>query len=63
MCIPPAGQNPHPYFTALRDLAAQLSLPHISMGMSADFEEAIACGATEVRLGTALFGERKAVQP
>ncbi len=59
MCIPPQGKNPKPYFCALRDLAENLSLPHVSMGMSADFETAIACGATEVRIGTALFGERK----
>ncbi|MFA5041633.1 MAG: alanine racemase, partial [Bdellovibrionales bacterium] len=59
MCIPPHNQNPKIYFCGLRDLAAKLSLPHVSMGMSADFETAIACGATEVRIGTALFGERK----
>ncbi|MFA4994425.1 MAG: YggS family pyridoxal phosphate-dependent enzyme [Bdellovibrionales bacterium] len=59
MCIPPEGQNPRPYFYAMRDLAQRLSLPHLSMGMSADFETAIACGATEVRIGTALFGKRE----
>ena len=58
MCIPPLNQNPRPYFCAMRDLAKNLSLPHLSMGMSADYETAIACGATEVRIGTALFGER-----
>jgi PLP dependent protein len=59
MCIPPEGRDPRPYFCSMRETAAQLSLPHLSMGMSADFEIAIACGATEVRVGTALFGERK----
>jgi PLP dependent protein len=58
MCLPPLGQNPRPYFNSMRELAFRLSLPHLSMGMSADYEIAIACGATEVRIGTALFGER-----
>ncbi len=58
MCIPPINKNPRPYFCAMRDLAKRLALPHLSMGMSADFEIAVACGATEVRLGMALFGER-----
>jgi hypothetical protein len=59
MCIPPHDQNPRPYFCSMREIASRLSLPYLSMGMSADFETAIACGATEVRLGTALFGVRK----
>jgi pyridoxal phosphate enzyme (YggS family) len=59
MCIPPADQDPQAHFLALRDLAHKLALPHISMGMSADYEIAAACGATEVRVGTALFGERE----
>lgn len=58
MCIPPQGQDPKPYFAQLRHLAATNKLPHISMGMSGDFEAAIAEGATEVRVGTAIFGER-----
>ncbi|MDD3029179.1 MAG: YggS family pyridoxal phosphate-dependent enzyme [Alphaproteobacteria bacterium] len=58
MCIPPLGKEPRSYFEALKALANHLALSHISMGMSADFETAIACGATEVRLGTALFGHR-----
>jgi hypothetical protein len=61
MCIPPHNQNPRPHFCAMRDLAKNLSLPHLSMGMSADYETALACGATEVRLGTALFGEREKI--
>lgn len=58
MCIPPEGLDPQPYFKSLRDLGKRLELPHLSMGMSSDFEKAIACGATEVRLGTAIFGNR-----
>lgn len=58
MCIPPVGQDAKPYFEAMRDLARQHNMPHLSMGMSDDFEAAIAAGATEVRIGTALFGER-----
>ncbi len=58
MCIPPYDDDPEPYFRALKKLADAHSLPHVSMGMSADFETAIKCGATEVRVGTAIFGER-----
>ena len=67
MCIPPFRQNPEearPFFEALRKLKQQLesrlgrSLPTLSMGMSHDFEAAIREGATEVRIGTAIFGTR-----
>jgi pyridoxal phosphate enzyme (YggS family) len=58
MCIPPQGQDPRPYFARLKQLADAHQLPHVSMGMSGDFEVAIEEGATEVRIGTALFGER-----
>jgi hypothetical protein len=58
MCIPPHGQDPRPYFAAMRELSKRYALPHLSMGMSGDFREAVACGATEVRVGTAIFGER-----
>lgn len=58
MCMPPQGVDPRPFFTRMRDLAAQYDLPHLSMGMSGDFEIAVACGATEVRVGTAIFGAR-----
>ena len=58
MCIPPQGQDPEPYFDQLALLAEQSGLPRCSMGMSGDYETAIAHGATEVRVGTALFGER-----
>lgn len=58
MCIPPADLSPAPFFRALKDLAGLLGLPVCSMGMSADYEEAIRHGSNEVRLGTALFGAR-----
>jgi PLP dependent protein len=58
MTIPPQHKDPIPYFQQLRDLAKQYGLPNLSMGMSADFEAAIACGATEIRVGTAVFGDR-----
>jgi len=58
MCIPPAAGDPRPHFAALRELAARLGLSELSMGMSADFETAIEEGATLVRVGTAIFGER-----
>lgn len=60
MCIPPFDQDPAPHFDLLAKLGKQLGLEHLSMGMSADFETAIARGATEVRVGTAIFGERNA---
>ncbi|GGG31741.1 YggS family pyridoxal phosphate enzyme [Caldovatus sediminis] len=58
MCIPPAGEDPRPHFEYLAGLAAKHGLGVLSMGMSADFEVAIACGATHVRIGTAVFGAR-----
>ena len=58
MCIPPAQRDPRPHFRALRELAARCALPELSMGMTADFEVAIEEGATLVRVGTAIFGER-----
>jgi pyridoxal phosphate enzyme (YggS family) len=60
MCIPPAEGDPIPHFRWLRDCAARHGLRHLSMGMSADYAAAIACGATEVRIGTAIFGHRPA---
>ena len=56
--IPPAHEDPVPAFVALKAMAHQLKLPEVSMGMSADYEKAVACGATQIRLGTALFGAR-----
>jgi pyridoxal phosphate enzyme (YggS family) len=58
MCIPPHGEDPRPHFTWLADRAARHGLKVVSMGMSADYEIAIACGATLVRVGTAIFGGR-----
>ncbi|GBQ56774.1 YggS family pyridoxal phosphate-dependent enzyme [Komagataeibacter swingsii] len=60
MCIPPHDQDPTPHFRLLADMAARHGLPVVSMGMSADFERAIACGATLVRVGSAIFGARPA---
>lgn len=60
MCIPPFEDDPRPHFGYLSELAARHGLAALSMGMSADFETAIACGATHVRLGTAIFGARPA---
>ncbi|WP_426019519.1 YggS family pyridoxal phosphate-dependent enzyme [Brevundimonas sp. DWR2-3-1b1] len=58
MCIPPADRDAAPHFEMLRDLAERNGLSVLSMGMSGDYETAIRCGATHVRVGTALFGER-----
>ncbi|HEU0097692.1 MAG TPA: YggS family pyridoxal phosphate-dependent enzyme [Allosphingosinicella sp.] len=59
MCIPPAGVEPAPYFALLAKLARRHELTGLSMGMSADYETAVAIGATHVRVGTALFGDRR----
>jgi pyridoxal phosphate enzyme (YggS family) len=56
MCIPPAEDDPAPHFEWLARCAHRHGLPILSMGMSADFETAIAHGATHVRIGTAIFG-------
>jgi pyridoxal phosphate enzyme (YggS family) len=58
MCIPPVDQPPAPFFARLRELAARHALPVVSMGMSGDYAEAIAQGATHVRVGSAIFGVR-----
>jgi hypothetical protein len=58
MCVPPLDQDPRPHFTWLAERAARHGLGVLSMGMSADFEAAIACGATWVRVGSAIFGSR-----
>lgn len=58
MCIPPAEIEPAPFFAFLAKLAEDNGLEGLSMGMSSDFETAIMQGATHVRVGTALFGER-----
>jgi len=61
MCIPPVDEDPEGHFELLAGIAARNGLKALSMGMSGDFEAAIRHGATHVRLGTALFGERKPV--
>ncbi len=58
MCIPPAGDAPAPHFALLQKIARDNDLPLLSMGMSGDFETAIRFGATHVRVGSAIFGER-----
>ena len=58
MCIPPHDQDPAPHFGFLAKLARDHDLGELSMGMSEDFELAIRFGATYVRVGTAIFGER-----
>lgn len=58
MCIPPHDQPPAPHFALLRTIAERHGLRELSMGMSGDFEVAVRMGATCVRIGAALFGER-----
>lgn len=58
MTVPPVDRAPAPWFALLAKLAADHGLPRLSMGMSGDYRDAVALGATEVRVGTALFGAR-----
>lgn len=58
MCLPPANTEPAPYFALLAEIAARNDVKQLSMGMSGDFSTAIMLGATHIRVGTALFGER-----
>ena len=58
MCIPPVHEPAAPHFALLAKIARRNSLTRLSMGMSADFETAIGLGATHIRVGTAIFGER-----
>lgn len=58
MAVPPHGEDPRPWFARLRALAAAAAVPELSMGMTDDFEVAVEEGATLVRVGRALFGER-----
>jgi hypothetical protein len=60
MTIAPRAGEPRSWFAALRELATGLELRELSMGMSDDFEAAIAEGATMVRVGRAIFGDRRA---
>jgi hypothetical protein len=58
MCIPPVDEEPALHFALLREIGRRNGIERLSMGMSADFETAIRFGATELRIGTALFGQR-----
>ncbi|MEQ5869746.1 YggS family pyridoxal phosphate-dependent enzyme [Sagittula sp. NFXS13] len=58
MCIPPVDETPSLHFALLAKIAARNGLTGLSMGMSSDFEQAIALGATHIRVGSAIFGER-----
>jgi uncharacterized pyridoxal phosphate-containing UPF0001 family protein len=58
MCIPPFHEKPDPHFALLAKLAGDCGVTGLSMGMSADYETAIAFGATHVRVGSAIFGAR-----
>ncbi|MEE2951525.1 MAG: YggS family pyridoxal phosphate-dependent enzyme [Pseudomonadota bacterium] len=62
MCIPPFEDNPGPHFALLAKLAKEAGVEKLSMGMSGDYETAIAFGATSVRVGTAIFGARETAQ-
>jgi PLP dependent protein len=63
MCIPPVDADPAPHFQLLKSMADQHGIAHLSMGMSGDFIKAIAAGASHVRIGSAIFGERTYKQP
>ena len=59
MTIPPAGDDPRRWFAALRELGGDLGVPHLSMGMTDDYEIAVEEGATMVRIGRGIFGARR----
>jgi pyridoxal phosphate enzyme (YggS family) len=63
MCIPPVDADPGPHFEMLAAIAGRNGLQGLSMGMSGDFAMAIACGATHVRVGSAIFGSRENSSP
>ena len=58
MCIPPLNEDPKKHFLTLADIAKNFNLSSLSMGMSNDFHIALECGATHIRIGTKIFGER-----
>ena len=58
MCIPPVHEEASLHFALLKNISENCGLKYLSMGMSADFEKAISFGATHVRVGSAIFGER-----
>ena len=61
MCVPPIDEEPALHFALLAKIAERNGLTGLSMGMSSDFETAIAFGATQVRVGSAIFGHRPAL--
>jgi pyridoxal phosphate enzyme (YggS family) len=63
MCIPPVDEEPALHFALLREIARRNGLSRLSMGMSADYRVAVQFGATHVRIGTAIFGERPSPRP
>jgi PLP dependent protein len=63
MCIPPVDEPPAPHFQMLRKMGSEYAIPKLSMGMSGDYAEAIAEGATHVRVGSAIFGARDYTTP
>ncbi|GIR04640.1 MAG: YggS family pyridoxal phosphate enzyme [Candidatus Pelagibacterales bacterium] len=58
MCLPPINEDPRKHFSKLADLAKKFNLNCLSMGMSGDYQVALECGATHIRIGTHIFGER-----
>ena len=58
MCIPPINDDPMTYFSSLKNIAKKNNLKQLSMGMSADYKKAILAGASYIRIGTLIFGER-----
>ena len=58
MCLPPINEDPRNHFSKLADLAKKFNLNCLSMGMSGDYQVALECGATHIRIGTHIFGER-----
>ena len=58
MCIPPINKNPNSYFKNLNDIAKRNNIDHLSMGMSTDYIDGLKCGASYIRVGTLLFGNR-----
>ena len=58
MCLPPVNEDPQIHFIRLRELGKKFNLQSLSMGMSGDYQVALKCGSTHIRIGTHIFGER-----
>ena len=58
MCLPPVNEEPRKHFSKLAVLAKKFNLNYLSMGMSGDYQVALECGTTHIRIGTHIFGER-----